>query len=162
MTTIRRRFRALLPALGLTLALSACTPAQFASWWDSVGGDSSKLSQEQLEQGAQIAESYWQAVIAQIMAAQQDKYAHVLTDDQLGRLRQCESGGNYGAIGGGGAYRGAYQFSQTTWNSIARGDYPHLVGVDPAAAAPRDQDAMARALFAHQGRSPWPVCGYRM
>ena len=43
-----------------------------------------------------------------------------------------------------------------TWNSIAastgRGD---LVGLDPAQAAPGDQDAMAQALYAQQGAAPW-------
>jgi hypothetical protein len=43
-----------------------------------------------------------------------------------------------------------------TWNGIAgavgRGD---LVGVDPATASPADQDAMAAALYAQSGSSPW-------
>jgi hypothetical protein len=30
-----------------------------------------------------------------------------------------------------------------------------LVGVDPAQAAPADQDAMAQALYAQQGSAPW-------
>ncbi|MFN7150862.1 MAG: transglycosylase family protein, partial [Microthrixaceae bacterium] len=51
-------------------------------------------------------------------------------------LRRCESGGNYGAVSSSGTYRGAYQFSRSTWNSVASRSYPHLVGVDPAAAAP--------------------------
>jgi hypothetical protein len=34
-----------------------------------------------------------------------------------------------------------------------------MVGVDPAAAAPADQDAMARALYAEQGAGPWYACG---
>ncbi len=67
-------------------------------------------------------------------------------------LRRCESGGNYGAVSSSGTYRGAYQFSRSTWNSVARGSYPHLVGVDPAAAAPADQDAMALALYRSSAR----------
>lgn len=74
-------------------------------------------------------------------------------------LRRCESGGNYGAVSSSGTYRGAYQFSRSTWNSVARGSYPHLVGVDPAAAAPADQDAMALALYRSSGARPWPHCG---
>ncbi len=74
-------------------------------------------------------------------------------------LRRCESGGNYRAISANGTYRGAYQFSRSTWNSVASRNLPHLVGVDPAAAAPADQDAMALALFRSSGSGPWPHCG---
>lgn len=77
----------------------------------------------------------------------------------LAGLRNCESGGNYGAVSSSGTYRGAYQFSRSTWNSVAAGSHPHLVGVDPASASPADQDAMARTLHASSGSSPWPVCG---
>ncbi len=74
-------------------------------------------------------------------------------------LRQCESGGNYGAVSSSGQYRGAYQFSQSTWNSVASRVDPGLVGVDPASASPGAQDAMAQALHSSSGSSPWPVCG---
>lgn len=80
-------------------------------------------------------------------------------DPGLAALRRCESGGDYGAVSSSGTYRGAYQFSQSTWNSVAASTASHLVGVDPASAAPADQDAMARALKARSGSSPWPVCG---
>jgi len=74
-------------------------------------------------------------------------------------LRNCESSGNYSAVSASGRYRGAYQFARSTWDSVARSSYPHLVGVDPAAASPADQDAMALALYRSSGSSPWPHCG---
>jgi hypothetical protein len=43
-----------------------------------------------------------------------------------------------------------------TWNSIAASSgRSDLVGLDPARAAPGDQDAMAAALYAQQGSAPW-------
>jgi hypothetical protein len=91
-----------------------------------------------------------------------DKFAHVLSDEQLARLRQCESSGNYSIVSASGSYRGAYQFHRRTWNDVASRHYPYLVGVDPATAMPHDQDRMARALWAEAGRSPWPHCGRRV
>ena len=74
-------------------------------------------------------------------------------------LRQCESNGNYAITNPSGKYRGAYQFDRSTWNSVAERYAPHLVGVDPAAASPADQDGMAFALYTERGASPWPHCG---
>jgi hypothetical protein len=74
-------------------------------------------------------------------------------------LRRCESSGNYSIVNRSGKYRGAYQFDRPTWNEVARRHDPRLVGVDPAAASPADQDAMARALYEMRGARPWPQCG---
>jgi len=81
------------------------------------------------------------------------------SDVQWEALRFCEATGNYEAVSPTGKYRGAYQFSRQTWDWIAGIHYDHLVGVDPAAAAPRDQDRMAQALYDLRGRGQWPVCG---
>lgn len=85
-----------------------------------------------------------------------------LTDQQLARLAHCESGGNPSARSHNGKYLGLYQFNQGTWNGVAASVLPAYVGVSPAAAPKEVQDAMARALHAARGRSPWPVCGRRM
>jgi transglycosylase-like protein len=70
----------------------------------------------------------------------------------LAAIAQCESGGNPRAIGGGGLYRGKYQFDYHTWASVGgKGD--------PAAAPEGEQDRRAAMLYARAGSSPWPVCG---
>ena len=91
-----------------------------------------------------------------------DKFRDAISDDGLARLRACEANGRYDIVSSSGSYRGAYQFSRSTWNSVASRHYPELHGVDPAGASPFDQDRMARALWAEQGRSPWPHCGRRV
>ncbi len=84
------------------------------------------------------------------------------TAAQWAALRQCESGGNYSIVSSNGLYRGAYQFAQGTWNSTAGSAWPELVGVDPAEAAPADQDKMALRLYELRGVGPWPVCGQQL
>ena len=79
--------------------------------------------------------------------------------DQWAALRQCEAGGDYSISSASGKYRGAYQFDQSTWDSVAGRHAPQLVGVHPAQAAPADQDAQARALYSERGANPWPQCG---
>ena len=81
------------------------------------------------------------------------------TAEQWAALRNCESGGRYDAVSPSGRYRGAYQFSQATWDWVASFANPALVGVDPIAASAADQDAQALALYNRQGAGPWPHCG---
>lgn len=70
----------------------------------------------------------------------------------LEQIAACESHGNPRAIGGGGIYRGKYQFSFSTWASVGgRGD--------PATAPEHEQDYRAAILLARTGGSAWPVCG---
>ena len=87
--------------------------------------------------------------------------AAVPTEEQWEALRQCESSGNYRAVSvaPAGRYRGAYQFSRSTWDWVApKIGAGHLVGVDPAEASPADQDRMAKALWNINGWAPWPAC----
>jgi hypothetical protein len=70
----------------------------------------------------------------------------------LAAIAQCESGGNPSAVGGGGTYRGLYQFDQQTWQSVGGTG-------DPAAASAAEQTQRAAALYAQSGASSWPVCG---
>jgi Transglycosylase-like domain len=70
----------------------------------------------------------------------------------LEAIAACESGGDPHAIGGGGTFRGKYQFDQSTWASVGGTG-------DPAAAPEAEQDRRAAMLYARSGSTPWPVCG---
>jgi hypothetical protein len=70
----------------------------------------------------------------------------------LEAIAACESGGDPGAIGGGGAYRGKYQFSYSTWAAVGGSG-------DPAAASEAEQDQRAAMLYSQAGAGQWPVCG---
>ena len=78
--------------------------------------------------------------------------APVAVSPQLEAIAQCESGGDPTAIGGGGLYRGKYQFSVSTWQSVGGTG-------DPAAAPEAEQDRRAAILLARSGPGQWPVCG---
>ncbi|HEU0129636.1 MAG TPA: ubiquitin-like domain-containing protein [Mycobacteriales bacterium] len=67
-------------------------------------------------------------------------------------LARCESGNNPRAIGGGGAYRGLYQFRLSTWYSVGGTG-------DPINASREEQTYRAKRLYLRQGRAPWPYCG---
>ena len=70
--------------------------------------------------------------------------------DVWARLRACES-----PTGGGGRYRGYYQFSQTSWQAAGGTG-------DPAAASLDEQTARAQYLAAHSNPAQqWPVCWRR-
>jgi hypothetical protein len=80
----------------------------------------------------------------------------VASDAALARLRNCESGGNYGAVSPDGLYRGAYQFHAATWNNVASmAGRPDLVGVLANLASPADQDLLAVTLYRAAGAGPW-------
>ncbi len=67
---------------------------------------------------------------------------------------KCESGGDPKAIGGGGRYRGAFQFLKSTWKTS-----PKSPGGDPIRFTYKTQAVVAVALKKRAGTSPWPVCG---
>jgi hypothetical protein len=67
---------------------------------------------------------------------------------------ECESGGDPNAIGGGGTYRGAFQFMKSTWKTS-----PKSPGGDPIDYDYRTQAVVAVLLKRDMGSSPWPVCG---
>jgi len=69
----------------------------------------------------------------------------------LERIAWCESRGNPRSIGGGGQFRGKYQFMQSTWEAMGGSG-------DPAAASEAEQDYRAALLFVKWGPGQWPVC----
>ena len=70
--------------------------------------------------------------------------------------RTREASGNYAAVNPAGPYLGAYQFLQSTWNSVANHTgRTTLIGVPPNLASPFDQDDLAWAMYQWQGAGPW-------
>ena len=82
-------------------------------------------------------------------------YAPVAGGDVWAALANCESHGNPAAVGGGGRYFGAFQFSLTTWHSLGYGgnpvDYPYATQLEAA-----------QRLVARSGWGQFPVCGRRV
>jgi hypothetical protein len=74
--------------------------------------------------------------------------------DVWAALANCESHGNPGAVGGGGRYFGAFQFSLSTWHSLGYGgnpvDYPYATQLEAA-----------QRLVARSGWGQFPICGRR-
>ena len=70
------------------------------------------------------------------------------------RTSLCESGRNPRAIGGGGLYRGAFQFMKSTWAGS-----PKSPGGDPIRYTYRTQAVVAVLLMKRDGAGHWPVCG---
>jgi hypothetical protein len=67
---------------------------------------------------------------------------------------KCESGKNPDAIGGGGRYRGAFQFMKSTWRHA-----PKSPGGDPIKYPYRTQAVVAVFLKKRDGTGHWPNCG---
>jgi hypothetical protein len=70
----------------------------------------------------------------------------------LRSIAWCESKNDPHAVGGGGAYRGMYQFSFSTW-AVVGGQG------DPISASRSEQTWRAWLLLSRHGAGHWPVCG---
>ena len=66
-------------------------------------------------------------------------------------VAQCESGGNWAANTGNGAY-GGLQIKDATWD--ANGGQTNL----PSQASPQQQIAVGQRILATQGPGAWPTC----
>jgi len=70
----------------------------------------------------------------------------------LRSIAWCESKNDPRAVGGGGAYRGMYQFSVSTWAVVGGAG-------DPVAASRWEQTWRAWLLLSRHGSGHWPNCG---
>lgn len=77
------------------------------------------------------------------------------TDDPFDALSACEAGMQPTRIGGGGRFRGAFQFDMDTWH--ANGGEG-----DPIDHSYAEQKAVAQFLQSRRGWSPWPTCSRKL
>lgn len=89
------------------------------------------------------------AVFAAASIAPVSSMVHAAPVD-WGAIAQCESGGNWSANTGNGAY-GGLQIKESTW--LANGG----VG-NPATAPPQEQIRVANNVMATEGPKAWPKC----
>jgi hypothetical protein len=90
---------------------------------------------------------HWEA-----LRAMRAKFVLGVPRKHLDKIAECESHGNPKSVGGGGLYRGKYQFDRQTWHAIGgKGD--------PVKAAEGEQDRRAALLIKERGSNPWPNCG---
>ncbi len=93
-------------------------------------------------------------------SAQKSKYARIWDRTArkqkrwANRTARCESGRNPKAVGGGGKYRGAFQFRKDTWRAA-----PKSPGGDPVRYSYKTQAVVAVALKRKDGAHHWPSCG---
>jgi resuscitation-promoting factor RpfB len=68
-------------------------------------------------------------------------------------LANCESGGNPQMVSGNGEYRGLYQFTMGSWESVGGSG-------DPIDASSSEQTYRAQLLYRRSGDGVWPTCGH--
>jgi transglycosylase-like protein len=138
----------LLIALSAALAALAISSIAMAGVADARGG------------GTPVGDDNPTSAPAPAPTANEAKYAHIWAKTPVADKRwakstsTCESGGNPRAIGGGGVYRGAFQFTKSTWRTS-----PKSPGGDPIAYTFETQAVVAVLLMHREGTKPWPVCG---
>lgn len=143
----------------LLLALSASTiaafiPVAFAQTGPDITEDvTASLAAPDLREVAIRREARAQMRAAARRAkAKKAASATVAIPPHLAAIAQCESGMNPRAIGGGGLYRGMFQFHTSTWAAVGGTG-------DPAAASVAEQVKRAQILYERSGPGQWPVCG---
>lgn len=140
-------------ALLTTLCLAAAVPAIAFAASDTEApapvSTEATLVAHELDEPLAVEEAERKLRIARRRANPAPK--PVAVPAHLQAIAQCESGGDPTAIGGGGLYRGKYQFSVATWQAVGGTG-------DPAAAPEAEQDRRAIILYNTSGPGQWPVC----
>ena len=88
-------------------------------------------------------------------AARTRRDAPGATDIVWAALAECESNTNPRAVSRTGKYRGAFQFSLSTWRSLGYGG-------DPIDHAYNTQLKAAKELQARSGWGQWPACARQL
>ena len=137
-----------------TLLLSAVLAGSIAVPAASLAAPDVAVCTSPLEQRVAVREANSQLALATARAKRKATPPAQKVDvpPHLQAIAQCESGGDPTAIGGGGLYRGKYQFSYDTWAGVGGHG-------DPAAAPESEQDMRAALLYERSGPGQWPVCG---
>ncbi len=132
------KFRAILVLLAAAAALTAIVVSTAAPAGASSGGTS--VSGQDADGGSKYRR-LWEGT-----SRHNKRWAR--------QTAECESGKNPDAIGGGGRYRGAFQFMKTTWRRA-----PKSPGGDPIDYNFKTQAVVAVYLKKREGTSVWPNCG---
>lgn len=118
-------------------------------------------AKRQEDERAAAQEAARKRATRKVSASPSSSSATVADGDRFDRLASCESGDGHGsinpqAVSPGGKYRGAFQFSLSTWqNSVHRSG-------DPIDYTYADQKAAAMELASiSTPSSQWPVCWAR-
>jgi len=112
----------------------------------TLSGTGGSSSADDSGANARVNDRFTKIWDSQIRPAEK-RWAHETSD--------CESGSDPNAIGGGGVYRGAFQFMRSTWKAA-----PKSPGGDPIAYTYRTQAVVAVLLKRADGADHWPVCGH--
>ena len=127
--------------LAMGAAFTGVSGAAYSGGFGMPGGDGAGSSDAPVARTSGKFERLWRQ-----FSARERRWAN--------RTSECESGRNPRAIGGGGLYRGAFQFMKSTWRRS-----PRSPGGDPIRYTYRVQAVVAVLLMKRDGAGHWPVCG---
>lgn len=126
-------------AVVATLALSAGSAGAATSGGIAPGGDGSK------DKSSSASDAKYKRLWSKVKKREK-RWAR--------KTARCESGKDPEAVGGGGKYRGAFQFLKSTWRRA-----PKSPGGDPVVYPYKTQAVVAVALKRRDGKHHWPNCG---
>ena len=140
-----KRFAIAAAATALTFFLLGMLAAQAGAASGGVGSGGASASTPSTSPSTERVGTKYERIWDRTSAADK-RWAH--------STAECESGGDPDAIGSGGLYRGAFQFTRSTWEAS-----PKSPGGDPISYPYRTQAVVAVLLKHRDGAQHWPVCG---